>query len=415
MQIYPDYVLNRLEKKQTRLRLYTIYLEEFYIESVETSSQASSDSIRIFMTLPDFKERWTEEMSYIHDVLEVMQISAFMSNSNCPELARRFSYQVPMTVTIMMRRVDDFIKSKEAYKSTELPRRSSLSEDKEHHTMEAGHPAGEQPSQSGCPNQTAKGNIGNETPALAPTVPFDAALEFGKLTHLVKDVRQRGNARGRQQGNNNSKGKVINMVWGNGDNQKHKSRADKEEGWMNALINFPLMLSDDVSDEPLIIKSEVKGYLVQRVFFDQGADVQVMFEHCFDNLPSSIKARLTPTQTKLVGFSGEQLIPIGKAELEVAFGSKGLCRRTMMKFTVFPTPRGIATLVGQTNFMFKCRRLEKKQTDQKGEAEEEKPKSQEEPVEEEILVNPAFPKQRVTIGTQFSKECLLQLINLLKK
>nr|GEX89347.1 reverse transcriptase domain-containing protein [Tanacetum cinerariifolium] len=47
-------------------------------------------------TLPDFKERWTEKMSYIQGVLEVMQISAFMSNSNCPELARRFANQLSL-------------------------------------------------------------------------------------------------------------------------------------------------------------------------------------------------------------------------------------------------------------------------------------------------------------------------------
>ncbi|GKF28873.1 hypothetical protein Tco_0095215, partial [Tanacetum coccineum] len=70
--------------------------------------------------LPDFKERWTEEMSYIQGVPEVMQISTFMSNSKCIELARRFADQVPRTVTGMMKRVDDFIKSEEAYKSTEL-------------------------------------------------------------------------------------------------------------------------------------------------------------------------------------------------------------------------------------------------------------------------------------------------------
>ncbi|GJS26526.1 hypothetical protein Tco_0487146 [Tanacetum coccineum] len=72
-------------------------------------------------TLPDFKERWTEEMRYIQGVPEVMQISAFMSNSKCPELARHFADQVPQTVTEMMKRVDDFVKSEEAYKSTELP------------------------------------------------------------------------------------------------------------------------------------------------------------------------------------------------------------------------------------------------------------------------------------------------------
>ncbi|GKA25483.1 hypothetical protein Tco_0711592 [Tanacetum coccineum] len=43
--------------------------------------------------LPDFKERWTEEMGYIQVVSEVMRISSFMSNSKCPELARRFADQ----------------------------------------------------------------------------------------------------------------------------------------------------------------------------------------------------------------------------------------------------------------------------------------------------------------------------------
>ncbi|GJY76812.1 hypothetical protein Tco_0481928 [Tanacetum coccineum] len=38
-----------LEKKRTRLRLYTIYLEELCIQSVETASQVSSDNVRIFM------------------------------------------------------------------------------------------------------------------------------------------------------------------------------------------------------------------------------------------------------------------------------------------------------------------------------------------------------------------------------
>ncbi|GKF95532.1 reverse transcriptase domain-containing protein, partial [Tanacetum coccineum] len=74
-------------------------------------------------TLPDFKERWTEEMSYIPDILVVMQISAFMSNSKCPELARRFSDRVPQTITEMMKRVDDFVKSEEVFKNTELPKR----------------------------------------------------------------------------------------------------------------------------------------------------------------------------------------------------------------------------------------------------------------------------------------------------
>nr|GEV88570.1 hypothetical protein [Tanacetum cinerariifolium] len=154
------------------------------------------------------------------------------------------------------------------------------------------------------------------------------------------------------------------------------SRRERGENWMNSPITFPPILSDEVSDEPLIIEAEVEGYLVRRVFVDQDAALQVMFEHCFRNLCPTIQARLTQTHTELVGFSGEQLLPMRKIELEVMFGSEGLSRRTTMRFTVvqasspyniilgrtgmrelraissttyammkFPTPRGISTLV----------------------------------------------------------------------
>ncbi|GJW47531.1 hypothetical protein Tco_0079177 [Tanacetum coccineum] len=181
------------------------------------------------------------------------------------------------------------------------------------------------------------------------------------------------------------------MVWSKGDSRKRKFRTNGDEDWMNAPITFQPMLADDVSDEPLIIGAEVEGYLVQRVFVDQGVVVYVMFKDYFDNFPSSVKARLNRTQTELVGFFRDQLIPIGKIDLETTFGTKGLCRRTIMKFTVvralspyniflgrsrmrellavsstihamtkFPTPRDIATLVSRTTSIFECRKLEEK-------------------------------------------------------
>ena len=117
---------------------------------------------------------------------------------------------------------------------------------------------------------------------------------------------------------------------------------------------------------------------MRRIHVDEGASVEVMYKHCFDSFHPSIRARLTATHTTLSGFSGEQVKPLGKIEMEVCFGSDGLCARTTMKFIVlpssspyniilgrsglkklraipstihammkFPTPRGIATLVTQ--------------------------------------------------------------------
>ncbi|GKA49190.1 hypothetical protein Tco_0742148 [Tanacetum coccineum] len=66
---------------------------------------------------------------------------------------------------------------------------------------------------------------------------------------------------------------------------------------MNTPITFPSVLAEDVSENLLIIEAEVEGYLVRRVYVDEGASVEVMFEHCFENLSPLIMARLRYSQT----------------------------------------------------------------------------------------------------------------------
>ncbi|GKB72289.1 hypothetical protein Tco_0933701 [Tanacetum coccineum] len=73
-------------------------------------------------TLVAFKERWIVETNFITGVPEVMKISPFMDAHKCPELAKRYSDKVPKTVDEMMTRLDDFVRSKEAFASTELPK-----------------------------------------------------------------------------------------------------------------------------------------------------------------------------------------------------------------------------------------------------------------------------------------------------
>nr|GEU63063.1 hypothetical protein [Tanacetum cinerariifolium] len=402
-------------------------------------------------TLHDFKERWTEEMSYIPDVPEVMHISAIMSNSKCPELAKRFFGQVPKTVTKMIGRVDDFVKSEEAYKSTELPKgehpekgqwtayrggrlprmaygvgHSRLDNYNNHNRTDHYQPyVSPQPHNRRynnqrqevnhlsldslvkkpneilaielqlqlrlCPSMTEtlkkenldryydyhgeKGHYTNDSYQLKRQL---EVLESRKLSHLVKDVKHMGNNKGRQLGNNNGKWKVNNMVWERIDGRKRKSRRYVEENWMNTPITFSPVLVDDVTDDPLIIKAEVEGYL-----------------------------------TELVGFSREQVVPIGKVKLEVMFGGKGHCQRMMMKIIVvrasspyniilgcsrmrelravsstihammkFPTTRGIATLVTRTSPVYECHWSEKKKAVQEEKVKEtelgEQTKSEEE-------------------------------------
>ncbi|GJV32909.1 reverse transcriptase domain-containing protein [Tanacetum coccineum] len=121
-------------------------------------------------------------------------------------------------------------------------------------------------------------------------------------------------------------------------NEKKRKDREATEAWMNVPITFPGVVSDDASDEPLIIEAEVEGYLVRRVYVDEGSSVEVMFEHCFENLPPKVRDGLRETRTDLVGFAGEVAKPLGKIELEVCFGNEGLSRRMSIKFLVIRAP-----------------------------------------------------------------------------
>nr|GEV70145.1 reverse transcriptase domain-containing protein [Tanacetum cinerariifolium] len=466
-------------------------------------------------SLTAFKERWTVELHFIMGVPEVMKISSFMDSVKSPEIAKRFSDKFPTTVNEMMERLDDFVRSEEAYASTKLPKgetreshrkislppngrdiwprpRKSRRDDyrnrhRERDTYRANKLRGDRapyPPPRGEYNRRAipilsldsltkrpKEILATEThlrlsiprPMLNPLrsgntdwyydyyqekghytngciqlrKQLERALESGKLNHLVKDVRRGG--RGPRAGR--STVGIINVISVNSMKDKKRKVREMTEAWMNVPITFPAIPAGDISKEPLIVEADVEGYLVKRVYVDEWSSVEVIFEHCFENFNPKIKAGLRETQTDLVGFAGEISKPLGNIELEVCFGNRGLRRRVSMKFIVvrapspykiilgrpglkilraipstihammkFPTPNGVATLVTRTLVIVECRHLEKKQM-----VEEESPKEEGEvAVTEEVLVNPSFPDQLVTIGRGLSEAGRGQLKRLLK-
>ncbi|GJZ81502.1 hypothetical protein Tco_0646496 [Tanacetum coccineum] len=209
--------------------------------------------------LTAFKERCTVETGFIMGIPEVMKISSFMDAVKLPELAKHFSNKVPVMVNEMMERMDDFVRSEEAYANTELPKGTLY--------------------KRLYPTEKIVGNGTRIKKAESPS-------------KRLKDKKWKG--------------------W------------EVTKAWMNTLITFPSISSEDIFDEPLIVEAEVEGYLVKRVYVDEGSSVEVVFDHCFKNLDSRIKAKLKETQTDLVGFAGEISKPLGKIEMAVRFGNGGL-------------------------------------------------------------------------------------------
>ncbi|PWA99206.1 histidine kinase-like ATPase domain, Zinc finger, CW-type [Artemisia annua] len=278
-----------------------------------------------------------------------------------------------------------------------------------------------------CEYHKEHGHITNHCKQLKKQL--EIALESGRLDHLLRDWKQRDTAgdRGTSKNNDKRNDKVINMI------RSHKGmkmrNGDREEGWMKAPITFPPITTEDLSDEPLIVEGDIAGYLVWRIYVDEGSSVDVI-----------------ETSTSLIGFSGETNKPLGKIELEVRFGDNGMYRRTMMTFCVvrspspdnvilgrtglkemraipstihsmikFPTPKGIATLIARPSMVSECHRLEEKQTVEKPKVvvpQEAEITGEDDVIgTEEVLINPAYPEQLVVIGKGFSKDARRNLID----
>nr|GEV11132.1 reverse transcriptase domain-containing protein [Tanacetum cinerariifolium] len=362
------------------------------------------------------------------------------------------------TVDEMLKRVNDYLRPEEAFCSTELPRGSSNEETHRYSgysemTEASGFPMtttviGQNISLLlECRNTTSR-DPSNKTPT-TPTQPtplvgvpikenlnrfcdydnekghntndcfhlkhqLEIALESGKPNHLIKDVMQRGKEG--QRNNGPQKAKVINIVQSHPLDRKRKTTLT-DEGWMNVPIIFPPILARDLSEEALVVEVDVEGYLVRRIYIDEGALVEIMFEHCFNMLHPSIRSRLVETQTTVSRFSREQVKPLRKIELDVCFGGSGRCQRAIMKFTVIPAPSPYniilgPTVVSQTPVVLECKNERKKQAIELS----ENVRTQDDTTPtEQVLINPAYPKQLVIIGRGLSPEGSAQLKKLLKR
>ncbi|GJR80502.1 hypothetical protein Tco_0151287 [Tanacetum coccineum] len=227
-------------------------------------------------TLLHFKERWVSESNVIPNVPDLMQISSFMSSHKCPELAKFFSDSIPKTVDDILKKA---VLTLESLSST--PQEILATEHQLHLPQPAplvGVPSKENLNRY-CDYHNEKGHSTNDCFHLKRQL--EIALESGKLNYLIKDVRQRG--KGGQRNNGPHKAKVINMVQSHTLDQKRKTIMI-DEGWMNVPITFPPVSARDLSEEALVVEAEVEGYLVRRIHIDEGALVEIMFEHCFNML-----------------------------------------------------------------------------------------------------------------------------------
>ncbi|GJV64630.1 hypothetical protein Tco_1475458 [Tanacetum coccineum] len=364
----------------------------------------------------------------------VMKISSFMDAVKSPELAKRFSNKVPTMLNEMMDRLDDFVRSEEAYARTKLPK-GEMGET-HHKTSLVFNRRDNQSSRNTHPRESRRNEYRNNYRSVrdaylanrtrddrAPYPPprgeynhrVALVLSLEYLTkrpkeilatetqlHLpapskkavgdgvgVKKVESLGEGyttemKGipRQRGSPTRKGDQCDQCkFG----KRQKTEGERDDGAMN---EHPNILSSN------ILGGRFRGLSKRKDTWSEGY-TWTKGRLCMRTSMKFVVVRAPSPYNIILGRPGLKTLRAIPSTIH-----------SMMKF---PTPKGVATLVTRAIIINEYRRLEKKQM-----IKESSEGEREVAATKEVLVNPSFPDQRVTIGGRLSETCREQLKCLLK-
>nr|GEV60093.1 reverse transcriptase domain-containing protein [Tanacetum cinerariifolium] len=118
----------------------------------------------------------------------------------------------------------------------------------------------------------------------------------------------------------------------------YKDSSMKEKGLTKLLPDLEILFlplgDEDEMEDPMIIKAEIGGHFIHRIYVDGGPASEILYEHYFNRLRPEVKNQMVPATTPLIGFSGEIIWPTGLKSLLVKIGDTKHSTSTWMNFVV---------------------------------------------------------------------------------
>ncbi|GKB52345.1 hypothetical protein Tco_0903098 [Tanacetum coccineum] len=141
------------------------------------------------------------------------------------------------------------------------------------------------------------------TPAEVATLPLKTTIiDNPNLPNYQAKKRNRGNTPVQQE-ETSARGRSVK--------RKEMYNVGVLEEWMENEISFRSIRRCLLVDSLIILEALIEGFQVRRIYVDGGSSSEVMYEHCFKNLGSDMKAKLRESRVSLVGFSREVNYPLG--------------------------------------------------------------------------------------------------------
>ncbi|GKC26761.1 reverse transcriptase domain-containing protein [Tanacetum coccineum] len=394
-------------------------------------------------TIEDFMERFKVKTGRMKGAPKCMWISGFMHGVNNPELIKRLNEQVPKTMEEMMTVTTAFIRGETATASKKkghLPWKSQ-DQPKQHASERKSDFRGQSRKGRGSSRftplaRTPKEILAAEAGKFKPPPPMvtqvekrssnkfydfhndkghstdecmqlkkqiEELVQAGKLPHLIKEIKQGQDQmkNGKKEAPTKDKSLEIYMIqpW-----QRITKQKLTQSFARVSKITFLPLASSDGTEGPLIIEAEIGGHMIHRIYIDGGSSMEVLYEHCFNQLRPEIKSQMVLATTSLTGFSRETIWPLGQLRLLITIGDADHSHG-MLKF---PVDGGIVTIRGTILIPAECATVitSSKEIPKEARVRHENFK---------VAIHLNFPDQEVAIGGTLSAYGQTGLCTLLKE
>ncbi|GJR26357.1 reverse transcriptase domain-containing protein [Tanacetum coccineum] len=175
---------------------------------------------------------------------------------------------------------------------------------------------------------------------------IDEMIKAGKLSQFIKELKQNDKPKAPKKRDTTRKERPLAILmiqpWEKVAKQKVTQSFSPE-----TTISFLPLGDEDGTEGPMIIKAEIGGHFVHRMYVDGGASAEILYEHCFIRLRPEIRSQMVPPTTYLTGFSGETIWPLGQISLLVKIGDKGHSTSAWMNFMVIRSPSQHNGIIGR--------------------------------------------------------------------
>nr|GEV16127.1 reverse transcriptase domain-containing protein [Tanacetum cinerariifolium] len=271
--------------------------------------------------MPSISKHMTEGAS------ECIKIFGFMHEITNPELIKRLHDKIPKSMNGMMSVTTAFLRGEVAASNPE--RKKSFPSWKQHEARQKqnfnrGNFQNEQRRERKQDRFTLltktlkeilaldKGKFKPPSPMTTPVEKRNAIkfCEFhGEVGHTTDKYQSK---KGETSGKDKPLAILMIQPWQRVARQRITQTFSPE-----SVITFPNLGEEDGTEGPMIIKAEIGGHCVHRMYVDGGSFAEILYEHCFSKFRSEIKNQMLPANTSLVGFSGEIIWPLGQISLLV--------------------------------------------------------------------------------------------------